>query len=290
MIRRHPSSATALFPERLPGRVLAAPSWVMSGTLAENCAFLATKVDEVGLLFMESAACLAYGEQDLPDFLAELPLFCHMHLPVDLPMDTPGRAAAICAELLGKAAHLPVGAYWRECAIGSLFSESPAAHGQAENERAAMRAVLHPPAHDPADPGLAGRQLAAFAEAWLALGQSPSRLLLENVRDNDLTELTGPIREYGFGLCPDMGHILAYGQENLLRRPDLLGRAGMLHVSAPGKGRRAGHHLPLTALDADGRRQAALICGSVPGDAVVMLELFSWPHIEESLPLLRSWL
>lgn len=290
MILRHPSSVNACLPERLPGRVLAAPSWVKPGTLAENCAFLATKVDEVGLLFMESAACLAYGEHDLPGFLADLPLSCHMHLPVDLPMDTPARAAAICVDLLAKAARLPVGEHWRERADAILFPEQSAARGQAKKERAAMRAVLHPPAHDPADAGLAGRLLAGFAEAWLSLGKSPSRLLLENTRDNDLTELAGPIREYGFGLCPDMGHILAYGQEKLLRRPDLLERAAMLHASAPGKGRRAGRHLPLTALDAVGQRQAARICASVPDDAVVMLELFSWPHIEESLPLLRSWL
>ena len=290
MIRRHPSPPNSLLPERLPGRVLAAPSWVVPGTLAENCVFLATKVDEVGLLFMESAACLAYGERDLPGLLADLPFSCHLHLPVDLPMDAPARAAAICAELLDKAAFLPVGGHWRERAADTFFAGAPDDHGQAGKERPAMRAVLHPPAHDPADAGLAGRRLAAFAKAWLALGKPPSCLLLENVRDNDLTELAGPVREYGFGLCLDMGHILAYGQEKLLRRQDLLGRARMLHASAPGRGRRAGQHLPLTALDADGRRRAARICGSVPADAVVMLELFSWPHIEESLPLLRSWL
>ena len=290
MISRHYSPPAALFPERLPGRVLAAPSWVMPGTLAENCAFLATKVDEIGLLFMESAACLAYGPGDLPDFPADLPLSCHMHLPVDLPMDTPARAAAICAELLDKVARLPVGGHWRERAGDPPFSEPSAARGQTGEGRAAMRAVLHPPAHDPADAGLAGRRLAAFAQSWLSLGKPPSLLLLENVRDNDLTELAGPIQEYGFGLCLDMGHILAYGQERLLRRHDLLERADMLHASAPGKGGRAGQHLPLTALDAGGQRRAARICGSVPADAVVMLELFSWPHIEESLPLLRSWL
>ena len=290
MILCHPSPPSVSLPERLPGRVLAAPSWVMPGTLAENCVFLATKVDEVGLLFMESAACLAYGERDLPGFLANLPFSCHMHLPMDLPMDTPARAAAICAELLDKTADLPVGGHWREHAEDSLFSELTAGYGQTGKERPAMRAVLHPPAHDPADAGLAGRRLANFAETWLSLGKSPSRLLLENVRGNDLTELAGPIREYGFGLCLDMGHILAYGQEKLLRRQDLLGRARMLHASAPGQGHRAGQHLPLTSLDADGQRQAARICGCVPDDAVVMLELFSWPHIEKSLPLLRSWL
>ena len=290
------------FPARgLPGRVLAAPSWVMPGTVAENCDFLATFVDEISLLFMESAACLAYGRQDLPDSLADLPLSYHLHLPLDLTMDEPTRAAGICAELLDKTAHLPVGAHWRGGKADK--GNSPAQPGEARGQNGpatadapclrtggAMRAVLHPPRHDPADAGLAGRLLAAFAEAWLALGRDPAHLLLENVRGNDLTGLTGPVREYGFGLCLDMGHILAYGQEKLLRRPALLRRVDMLHVNAPGKGRRASEHLPLTSLDASGQKRAARICQSVPPRAVIMMELFSWRHIEESLPLIQSWL
>lgn len=285
----------------LPGRILAAPSWVMPGTVAENCDFLATLVDEISLLFMESAACLAYGRQDLPDSLADLPLSYHLHLPLDLPMSEPARAAGICAELLDKAAYLPVGAHWR---AGKAEEDTlPARQGEARGRHSpamadasrpraggAMRGVLHPPDHDPADPGLAGRLLAAFAETWLALGREPAHLLLENTRGNDLTGLAGPIREYGFGLCLDIGHVLAYGQEKLLRRPSLLRRVDMLHVNAPGKGRRAGEHLPLTNLDASGQKRAARICQSVPARAVIMMELFSWRHIEESLPLIQSWL
>ena len=285
----------------LPGRILAAPSWVMPGTVTENCAFLATVVDEIGLLFMESAACLAYGRQDLPDTLADLPLSYHLHLPLDLPMDEPARAAGICAELLDKTARLPVGTHWRDSdpekrnslarPEGVNTQDSPAIKGTPRPRTGGtMRAVLHPPGHDPADAGLAGRLLAAFAEAWLASGGEPARLLLENVRGNDLTGLAGPIREYGFGLCLDMGHILAYGQEKLLRRPDLLRSVDMLHVNAPGKGRRAGEHLPLTSLDASGQKRAERICKSVPPRAVIMMELFSWRRIEESLPLIRSWL
>lgn len=271
----------------------------MPGTVAENCVFLATMVDEVGLLFMESAACLAYGKRDLPDSLADLPLSYHLHLPLDLPMNEPGRAAGICAALLDKAAHLPAGRSARDAGRRTARTRSEASGGDDDPATksgptpcfsSAMRAVLHPPGHDPANAGLAGRLLADFAEAWLSLGGTPAQLLLENTRDNNLTNLTGPIREYGFGLCLDMGHLLAYGQEKLLDRPALVQRAAMLHVSAPGKGRRAGAHLPLTSLDAAGQKRAARVCASVPPQAVIMMELFSWRHIEESLPLIRAWL
>ena len=278
--------------ERLPGRVLAAPSWVMPGTVAENCAFLASVVDEVGLLFMETSACLAYDKRDLPNSLADLPLTYHVHLPLDLPMQEPEQAADICARLLDKTAHLPSAAApaksaVRENASGKAVSEKPKTAGPAPP---AIRAVLHPPVHDPADSGLAARLLDSFAESWLNRSGNPSQFLLENTRGNDLTHLGGPVLQYGFSLCLDMGHALAYGQEKLLRRQSLLQHVDMLHVNAPGRGSRAGAHLSLTSLDESSRRQAERMCLSIPGHAVVMMEFFSWRLIAESLPMLRSWL
>ena len=259
----------------LPQRICAAPSWVLPGTVAENCVFLAGRnVEEAGLLFMESAACLAYTEADLPPALAELPLSFHVHLPVDLPMSDPVRAASICGELLDKVAFLP--------------GSSPSRAGECRS--APLRGVLHPPAHDPSDSGLAARRLEVFARSWGLAGRDPSLLLLENVRDNDLTRLSGPVEEYSLGLCLDMGHVLAYGQQKLLARENLLQRVEILHVNAPGVGSAASRHLPLTALDTGGRAQAERMCRIVPRSAVIMMELFSWREIEESLPLARSWL
>ena len=54
----------------LAGR-LAAPSFVLPGTVAENARFLSGRVDEMALCFFEAQACLKYGENDLPPDLAE---------------------------------------------------------------------------------------------------------------------------------------------------------------------------------------------------------------------------
>ena len=51
---------------------MAAPSWVWPGTVGENCRRLGEVFDEVGILLFESAACMAYGEEDLPATLSEL--------------------------------------------------------------------------------------------------------------------------------------------------------------------------------------------------------------------------
>lgn len=246
-----------------PGRVLAAPSWVMPGTLAENCAFLAGKVAEAGLLLLETDACLAYDETDLPPALADLPLRYHAHLPTDLPWETPEAAAAACARLLDKTA----------------FLSAPGA---------GMRAVLHPP--EAAGASVAARLVGRLAAAFAALGRDPGTLLLENVAGNNLAGLRGVIREYGLGVCLDTGHALAYGQEALLRDAFLLERTAMLHVNAPGVGDKAARHLPLTALDRAGLRVCADFCRAVPVRAVIMLEMFRWRDILDSLPLVRSWL
>lgn len=257
---------------RIPGRVVAAPSWVMPGTAAENCAFLAGRVDEVGLLFFESAPCLAYGENDLPPGLAALPLSWHVHLPADLPMERPDEAAAICRALLDKAAFL-----------------GGAQAGRAgEGAPLLPRAVLHPP--DATGGTGAEKLLDRFAARFAALGGDPARLLLENTRGNDLLRLTGVMREHGMAACLDLGHLLAYEQYALLRDEPLLERAAMLHLSAPGKGKEHASHLPLTALDKTGAKAARRLCRAVPGTAVLMMEMFRWGDIVESMPVLESWL
>lgn len=252
----------------LPGRILAAPSWVLPGTLAENCAFLAGRVDEVGLLLLESEACLAYGPDDLPPDLALLPLRWHVHLPLDLPWNDPGRAARICAALLDKVRFLTA---------GSRAGPS-------------VRAVLHPPVRDPADRGADARALAVFANALANGGHDPALLLLENIRGNDLSGLHGFVREAGCGVCLDTGHALAYEQDALWSDALLLEKAGILHLNAPGPAPAVGRHYPLTALDPAGRERCARLCRQAFARAVIMPELFGWQDILDSLGLIRSWL
>ncbi len=230
---------------RLPGRRLAAPSWVVAGSLEENCRFLSGQVDEVGLLFFDTDASMAYTAKDMPTDLADLPLAWHVHLPVDLPWQDPRRCAAICVTLLDKIDFLHPG-----------------------------RAVLHP------SPIEAAARLRVFVKALADLGRKPEILALENVRDCDLQALEGVIGEFSLQVCLDLGHVLAYGQEALLECPGLLGRVTLVHLSAtvPGKDR----HAPLTALDAAGKTLLRRLLGAVPASAVLLPEVFDWPGFEAS--------
>ena len=225
---------------------LAAPSCVWPADVGTNCAALARHFPELGLAFFETGACLAYGEEDLPQSLAGLPVRWHMHLPLDLPWDLgPSAVAEIILALAEKVAGLAPWAY-----------------------------VLHPPEQAP--------ELRALALALAGRGLGPERLLLENIRGDDLSRLWPELRELGLGVCLDLGHMLEHGQEDFLFLPGLWAQTRMLHLNAPDPA-HPGRHAGLGALDAAGRALLGrMLAGFKPGGTVV-LELFSPWELFDSL-------
>jgi len=230
----------------------AAPSCVIPGTAAQNARFLAERADgriqEIALCFFETEACLAYTEHDLPDALAELPFSWHVHLPVDLPWHIVPEASANRALRL----------------VRKVEALEP------------RMAVLHAP-DLPARKGL----LAAFAELWHARCGLP--LLLENTDSCDLVDLTPFIVDAEFGVCLDLAHMLAYGQQDIIHIPELLSRVQIAHWSAPGG---ADRHLPLTRFTREEQNFARAAAAKLPANTVHLLEIFDWRGVEESLPLL----
>lgn len=251
---------------------LAAPSWVIPGTVQENCRFLEGKVEEAALLFFDADASLAYTRRDLPLELAALALSYHVHLPLLLPWEAGGGAVAgICLSLMEKVDFL-----------------------------GAFRCVLHPPAE--VAPSAGALLLEEFAAAWEKAGRSPADVCVENTRENSLAALlgTGLFGEGGLGVCLDLGHILAYGQDALA---EAVMRRGcgplsggdvvrMLHYSAPGRAGAGGKgaHLPLTELDAAGSALGESMCAVLAPGGIVVAEFFSWGYVVRSLPVIRQWL
>lgn len=246
----------------------AVPSWVQPGSVAENCRFLQGRVPEVALCFFETAACLRYTADDLPE--AGLPLGYHVHLPLDLPwhredplpqahslLDEAELCAGICLELVRK--------------IRSL---------------APRCAVIHPPAR-PADQ--AWLQMRHFrhvlAEALLRDGWSLP-LCWENTRHNSLQEVLGhaPLLPEGSGLCLDFGHLLRYHHAALLEEA-ILAQASMIHWNLVDE---RGRHLPVSTLADRERKLAEHIMARVPATCVHVLEVFSWQGVCASLPCVHE--
>ena len=228
---------------------LAAPSFVWPAGLTENCRRLAPDYPEVGLLFLELAPCLAYGEDDLPPDLAGLGLSYHLHLPLDLPFaEGSGPACAAALELVRKTAYLKPWAY-----------------------------VLHPPQ----SPEL----LSGFMEHWTAQGRAAKEILLENTAQCGLSELWPQILELGCGVCLDLGHLLAFGQARLLEAPGLWERTRLLHLYAPFDpklpaelelARGGGHkHRELGLLERDGLEILKKILGRLRPGTVALFEVFN---------------
>ncbi|WP_156908055.1 cobamide remodeling phosphodiesterase CbiR [Desulfovibrio cuneatus] len=234
---------------------MAAPSWVMPGSVLENCQVLAPLADEVGILFFETEASLAAGAAELPPELAAFPLSYHVHLPVDLPMHQPEKAATIAATLVQKLAFLGV-----------------------------QRAVVHPPAGKDAP-----RLVQRFVQAFVACCQGVT-LLWENTKENSLLEISPVLLALNQRICLDIGHLLAYEQENLLLAPALLAQVDMVHINAPGEGGQRSRHACLSTLTPAQEAVAKAALVASPPQAVLMFELFRWQEVEKSVPLVRQWL
>ena len=230
---------------------IAAPSCVWPARVPANCARLAGKVTEVGIYLMESQACMRYGQEDLPASLATLPLSYHLHLPVDLPWR--GGVGAI------------------EPILSGLFAKTAFLKPQ--------RYVLHPPSSPTAVDTLA--QTAAMLRR---LGVPLLQVCVESIPGNDLADLWQVIIDEGFGVCVDLGHLLAFGQHRLLDLPGLAQRLAMLHLHAPELApapRDA--HLPVTSLNPEGRMILERLLAMARPDATLVAEVFSPTALAECL-------
>lgn len=230
-----------------PPWTVAAPSFIIPGTVRENCALLRKSFPEVGLLLFETEACLDYGPHDLPGPNEFPELRFHAHLPLDLPWDAGlERTGAVLAALLAKVAHLKPWSY-----------------------------VLHPPPLD--------TDLAKLAQVFARLGVDPADVLLENTREQDLAGIWEQAARAGFSACLDLGHLLAYDQDAALDLPGLWLRTRLLHLNAPGPG---GRHESLARLDSRGRAALAAMLARFEPGGVVLLEVFDPGRLEESLNVL----
>lgn len=229
---------------------VAAPSFILPAGAEENSRYLADYFPEIALLFFEADACLAYTEDDLPPHMADLPCSWHVHMPLDFEwadgLDTIWRKID---GLIDKAAFL-----------------SP--HGY----------VLHPPT----EPNM----LVPLAARLRDKGVDPACFLIENIRGYSLTPIWDEVIEGGFSTCLDIGHILAYNQQDVLDLPGLWQTVRMLHIYGEEKRMK---HWPLPLLDAEGQKILRTMLTNAP-EAVVTLELFEEKGLFDSLDQLGQWI
>lgn len=235
--------------DSLPWRI-AAPSFVWPGKVGENCYLLQDLVDEVAIVLFEKDACLAYTDKDLPSDLNSLNLTYHVHLPLDLTWSLGGiRVFEEVKLLYNKVAYLKPWGF-----------------------------VLHPPNSKKA--------FYSFYQAWIDHGFQGSQLILENIEANDLVNMWSEIEKTGCSICLDIGHLLAYGQENILSLPGLYQRVSLVHLYGL---EMEGRHMSLAHLSSEGKDILQSILGRISKDCVIVLELFDPDSFHESLNIFYDW-
>lgn len=229
---------------------LAAPSFIWPARIGENCLRLKDLVQEVGLVFFETAGSLKYDATDLPYWLAELDLEYHLHLPLDLPWDQgASHVFDLCQSLMQKTDYLAPHLY-----------------------------VLHPPPQE--------EILLDFCSLW-SKERCLQSLALENVQDCDLTDFWRRIEELDLSVCLDLGHLLTFQQNALLRMPGFWDRTHMLHIYGDLDGHR---HSSLEQLSAQGKEVLHQALLRIPQDSTLVLEVFDPGSLQTSLDIFSTWI
>ena len=239
---------------------LGATSCVLHADIMTNVRVLAPLVDDVQLLFFESAAKSRLPQpldvQALRDLAEEHDLSYTVHLPTDLALGAASRVE-------------------RQEGIAEILR---------------LMAMLAPLAPQSFDLHLA-REPDLPEAAWLdnlaaslqelsgALGEEKRLVAVENIEYP--YGLVAPlVAEYGLSVCLDLGHLVHYGHD-LEEGLALLPRARHLHYHGVQNGR---DHQALTDVE-----QARMLVGRLAEagyDGVVTLEMYRLENLEASLALL----
>ncbi|MFH1019713.1 MAG: cobamide remodeling phosphodiesterase CbiR [Pseudomonadota bacterium] len=247
------------FKNRCPWR-LGATSCVLPADIMTNVRALAPLVDDVQLLFFESAAKSLLPQpldvQALRDLAGEHGLSYTVHLPIDLTLG----AAARDKRQEGIAEILRLMAQLAPLAVLSFD----------------LHLVREP---DLPDPAWLDNLAAGLGELSAALGDEKRLVAVENI-EYPYGIVAPLVAEYGFSVCLDLGHLAHYGHD-LEEGFALLSRARHLHYHGVRDGR---DHQAL--FDAEHAGMLGKRLAETGYDGVVTLEMYSMEKLKGSLALL----
>lgn len=252
----------SVFKRRYPFR-LATTSFIYPDDYVPNVRRLGPHVDEIELLFFESAQVPAPATiQALAALSRELDVSYNVHLPTDLSIGRSGRGPrARSVEAL-----LRIFEQVAPLAPSTLTLHIPceAPGGPAELRRPWMDAVQR-----------------SLCDLGAGLGD-PARISIENL-DYPLEWLEEVIAACGVSVCMDVGHLLVCGRDPgpFFRRFE--SRISIIHLHAAEGGR---DHRPLTRLPQPADETLRRLLAGFAG--VVSLEVFSLEALTASLDWLEE--
>ena len=250
-----------VFKNRCPWR-LGATSCVLPADIMTNVRQLAPLVDDVQLLFFESAAKSRLPQPlDVPalrGLAEEYGLSYTVHLPTDLALGAAAKAER--QEGIGEVLRLMA-------QLAPLAPQSFDLH------------LMREP--DLPDGAWLDNLALSLEELSGALGQEKRLVGVENI-EYPFGLVAPLVAEYGFGVCLDLGHLVHYAHD-LEEGLGLLPRVRHLHYHGVRDGKdHQGLH------DAAQARMLGARLAEVGYDGVVTLEMYSLEKLEASLALLNE--
>lgn len=250
---------------RYPWRI-GATSFVLPADVSENADFLAEKVDDIQLLFFESASQAALPHKVdvsyLKNVASEHNVTYTVHLPTDLSLGSSRQILRDGAveEILGLMEDL---APLNPQAFDLHLNLEPGI------ERAVWLENLHK----------------SFSHLAGRLGSERSCIAVENI-DYPFASVRTLVLEHGFSLCLDIGHALRYGEDaDLLMQDISLAKHIHLHGVEGGRDHQA---IALTQEKLNRDLGNALVMEKYTG--VLTVEVYSQEALEKSLKeLSRVW-
>jgi len=255
-----PKSYKGLYPFKI-----GTTSFIYPAGYAQNVAMLGPYVDEIELLLFESAPDSLPSNQEIRKLLSlskEFDLTYNIHLPTDVSLSDPEssiRHAAV--ETLKKVMDL----------TGSLSPSTCTLHLSYDEK------------------GSETDRIKKWQERlYLSVGQFVATGI--NAETISVETLTYPIEwvehilnDFNLSVCMDIGHLMLYGfdMETVFSR--FCHRTSIIHLHGVENHK---DHLPLNRLSTEKSKIVMGILKRFKG--VVSLEVFSYPHLKDSLPFLEK--
>jgi len=253
-----------MFPFRL-----ATTSYIYPDRIIPNVTALAPFLDEVELVLFESG-----GQDNYPDEveLRDLTSFCisgkvgfNIHLPVDLFLgdrseEVRAKGISIIRRVIERTLCLNPSVY-------TLHFDLRNSDGKEETDIEAWR-----------------RQILRSAEEMTGCGIEPRRISIETL-SYPLEWIEDIVKEFGFSICLDIGHMLIYRQDMAYYLEKHLPQTSIIHLHGIENGV---DHLGIDKLSA---KMIDLIFSKLQGfTGTLSVEVFSFGDLKNSLEVLeRRW-
>jgi sugar phosphate isomerase/epimerase len=240
-------------------------SFIYPASYTQNVTMLAPYVDEIELLLFESAPDSLPSIHEIKKLLSlskEFDLTYNVHLPIDISLSDPEptiRHAAV--QTLKKVMDLTASLSPSTYTLHLSYDEN----GQ-ETERIKkwQDRLYHSVGH------------------FIATGVVPEMISIETLT-YPMEWVKNILNDFNLSVCIDLGHLMVYGfdMETVFNR--YCHRTSIIHLHGVENHK---DHLPLNRLSTERSRIVRDILKRFNG--VVSLEVFSYPHLKDSLPFLEK--